>query len=167
MVYTLPREITCSLCYQLVYLLPRPFKARRATAAAAAADSQKFPASGSYGHFVTFPAMLWPAFSWSILIGKELVNSFLDSSTTPPMAFYLQQLPRRCSSSTLFIPDGDAPHCIRVLMNSINARCAKKRFQEAKLEGQRRKLKRYQDYLTGSTSSTDPEEDEVNDLLNR
>lgn len=39
--------------------------------------------------------------------------------------------------------------------------------QEAKLEGQRQRLKRYQDYLKGGSSSPDPEGDEINDLLNR
>lgn len=39
--------------------------------------------------------------------------------------------------------------------------------QEAKLEGQRRRLKRYQDYLVDSSSATDMAGHEVNDLLNR
>lgn len=39
--------------------------------------------------------------------------------------------------------------------------------QEAKVEAQRRRLKRYQDYLIGTSSSNDAEGDEINDLLNR
>lgn len=42
-----------------------------------------------------------------------------------------------------------------------------KRTQEAKLEGRRQRLKRYEDYLKGSSSAADPERDEINDLLNR
>ena len=40
-------------------------------------------------------------------------------------------------------------------------------IQEAKLEGRRQRLKRYEDYLKGSSSAADPERDEINDLLNR
>lgn len=40
-------------------------------------------------------------------------------------------------------------------------------MQEAKLEGRRQRLKRYEDYLKGSSSAADPERDEINDLLNR
>eukprot|EP00752_Nemacystus_decipiens_P012126 g10751.t1 len=39
--------------------------------------------------------------------------------------------------------------------------------EEAKLEGRRQRLKRYEDYLKGSSSAADPERDEINDLLNR
>lgn len=41
------------------------------------------------------------------------------------------------------------------------------RWQEAKLEGQQARLKRYEDYLKGSSPAADPEADEINDLLNR
>lgn len=40
-------------------------------------------------------------------------------------------------------------------------------LQEAKLEGRRQRLKRYEDYLKGSSSAADPERDDINDLLNR
>ena len=40
-------------------------------------------------------------------------------------------------------------------------------WQEAKLEGQQARLKRYEDYLKGSSPAADPEADEINDLLNR
>lgn len=40
-------------------------------------------------------------------------------------------------------------------------------LQEAQLEGRRQRLKRYEDYLKGSSSAADPERDEINDLLNR
>lgn len=40
-------------------------------------------------------------------------------------------------------------------------------MQEAKLERRRQRLKRYEDYLKGSSSAADPERDEINDLLNR
>ncbi|CAN0582770.1 unnamed protein product, partial [Ectocarpus sp. 12 AP-2014] len=36
-----------------------------------------------------------------------------------------------------------------------------------KLEGRRLRLKRYEDYLKGSSSAADPERDEISDLLNR
>ncbi|CBJ31072.1 conserved unknown protein [Ectocarpus siliculosus] len=39
--------------------------------------------------------------------------------------------------------------------------------EEAKLEGRRLRLKRYEDYLKGSSSAADPERDEISDLLNR
>ncbi|CAM9111371.1 unnamed protein product [Hapterophycus canaliculatus] len=39
--------------------------------------------------------------------------------------------------------------------------------EEAKLEGRRQRLKRYEDYLKGSSSAADPERDEISDLLNR
>ncbi|CAM9871749.1 unnamed protein product [Ectocarpus sp. 4 AP-2014] len=38
---------------------------------------------------------------------------------------------------------------------------------ETKLEGRRLRLKRYEDYLKGSSSAADPERDEISDLLNR
>ncbi|CAM9522761.1 unnamed protein product [Scytosiphon promiscuus] len=39
--------------------------------------------------------------------------------------------------------------------------------EEAKLQGRRQRLKRYEDYLKGSSSAADPERDEISDLLNR
>ncbi|CAN0187108.1 unnamed protein product [Pylaiella littoralis] len=52
---------------------------------------------------------------------------------------------------------------LRKLENELSMAMA----EEAKLEGRRQRLKRYEDYLKGSSSAADPERDDINDLLNR
>ena len=54
-----------------------------------------------------------------------------------------------------------------IARRTADRRRQRHRGQEAKLKGQQARLKRYEDYLKGSSPATDPEADEINDLLNR